>query len=329
MLEVVNYTEGNMLTIGKTVRNALNLRKGQSLFIYEDVRNKRVVITPYKVKSTLYNAIIMFDKMEEFHKLSLELAQKGADIVVNRIHRCRNGWVIHLIYSIPETINLEEWRNGGFSKVLRNIVEKYPSIHIFDIYWFNDRSVQKPRDVFRPMIKLSDNNLNIPRQTKLSNNWNIWCPLSEDFKRAIGFNGHKISKCVQFVELDSCRIIMTFHSSKVKKVRIKHLNMTGSFIRLLFILNALNLKLEANISRIIDHEQVGLIEDLCALNYSSIDAPKNEFNDAKSLCQVFIETDHKLAETNEDYKKLKSMHDELLFNIGKDGEEFIKECKFI
>lgn len=80
---------------------------------------------------------------------------------------------------------------------------------------------------------------------------------------------------------------------------------------------------------VVSYYSIGeLVEALCTLNYSSIGAPRNEFENAKQLCKKFQATDKELAETNEEYKELKEMHDELLIEYLGEKKEFIQEVSF-
>ena len=66
---------------------------------------------------------------------------------------------------------------------------------------------------------------------------------------------------------------------------------------------------------VVSYYSIGeLVEALCTLNYYSIGALRNEFENAKQLKEKFQATDKELAETNEEYKELKARHDELLIN---------------
>lgn len=303
MLEVVDYIEGNMFTIGNSVRNALSLRRGQTLFIYEVAKEKRVFIYPYEIKKTLYGVGVKFNKIEDFQSLSLDLSKNGVNIIFNRIYKDMDGLAIDLVYEVPPNLT-EECTDKDFVNTLSNLVNAN-NLELRYAYWYKDQKVTLASKVFIPLIEYSLRKP--PFKTKLSKNGTIFYKLSNGFKGAIGFTGKKKQKlkCVQLADLEICRIILTFHSSKVKRVRIRTLNVPGSLARLLFILKHLNLKIEANVTRCLGYSIGELVEALCALNYSSIDAPKNEFENAKQLKEKFQATDHKLAEINEEYKELK------------------------
>lgn len=328
MLDIVEYGENSLITLGKSIRHALNYRIGQSIFIYEDLVNVRLALSAYELKRSLYHSIIMFTNIEQYIRFGLDLSKKGINMVSCRLFRVGNLYRMHIVFDIPEQIpSIGKHFYNNFYEIA-----KEHKIDPTEIYWYGDSNIEKVKNIFTPLIELTDMDRNIPKIATISKNWTIYYNLKDEFKIRANISNEKRLKCIQFADLSSRILTITFHPEYVKKVGVKYLNLPGSFVRLVNVLTALDIEIVTVVSRIISPKYGGIAEDIYALKYPPV--LKSELSGLESdelekkLIEKFIVADAELEKKSIIHKDLIKMHKSLLKKLGSSIPfTFMKEIK--
>lgn len=328
MLDITKYKKDWVIHIGKNVRNPLNLIQGQYVYLYEDIHNTQIVLTKYPLKHSLYHSILIFNNIEDFVNFGNDLSENGINMFSNSFHEFGNKYRMSMIFEHQEYKASPDWAGKSLINTFQNVAHKH-NTEVEDIYWCLDEKIEKVKNIFLPLIKLSDLDDNIPKRIRITTNYTFYHNLSKEFRKRAQLNKSYEYKCVQIANPEAGVITLTFHNANVEKTSLKYFNLPGSLVRIINIFRELNMKVIASNNQVISSTLGGSAESLYAIEYPS--KIKEELLNLKEkelrekILSILIDIDSNLAKENSSHQKIVSSHNNLLNTLGLEMQFFITD----
>ena len=327
MLDITKYkTINHFVHIGKNVRRPLDLKKGQNVYIYEDKINAQLILTSYKLKRSIYHSILLFNNIEKFVEFGNVLSENGINMFCNCFYNIKDKYRMSMIFEIQEMKSPEQWGENSILNTFKNVALKH-GIIIQELFWCHDAEIETAKNIFLPLITLSDRDDNIPKKVIITTNWTFYYNLSIGFKENAQLKEADEYKCVQIANIEAGVITFTFHNENVKKINLKYLNLPGSLVRIINIFKALDMKIIASNTQVISSTLGGSAESLYAIEFPF--ELNKKFKDLKSkklneeILSLIKDTDSNLAKNDSSHEKTVNLHKAYLNTIGVERKFFI------